>query len=189
MPLLPIPKPHKTKPHHRTQKPAAKIYHRPIAIPPRTATHGTFFITTITYNRRRLFQLPAHAELFLDTLQHYRRQGHYKLHAFVVMPDHVHLLLTPTANTLSHTMNLIKGGFSHRLPSRHPIWQRGFTDHLIHTAADFHHHRNYIHQNPVRAHLADLYPYSSACGKPVKPPLPEPVPNPNKADYLQPESI
>jgi hypothetical protein len=37
-----------------------------MAIPPRTTASGTFFITTITYNRRRLFQLPANAELFLD---------------------------------------------------------------------------------------------------------------------------
>ena len=35
------------------------------------------------------------AILFWLTLQHYRREGHYKLHAFVVMPDHIHLLLTP----------------------------------------------------------------------------------------------
>ena len=68
-----------------------------MAIPARTADTGTFFITAITYNRRRLFQLPINATLFLETLQHYRTQGAYKLHAFVVMPDHIHLLLTPTA--------------------------------------------------------------------------------------------
>ena len=85
-----------------------------MAIPPRTASTGTFFITTVTYNRRRLFQVPASTELFLTTLQHYRAQGPYKLHAFVVMPDHVHLLLTPTGRTISQTMNLIKGGFPAR---------------------------------------------------------------------------
>ena len=63
-----------------------------MAKPPRTATSGTFFITTVTYNRRRLFQVPATAELFLETLQRYRTEGAYKLHAFVVMPDHAHLL-------------------------------------------------------------------------------------------------
>ena len=134
-----------------------------MAKPPRTAASGTFFITAITYNRRRLFQLPANAELFLETLQHYRREGHYKLHAFVVMPDHVHLLLT-TAN-LPATMKLIKGGFSHRLASKLPIWQRGFTDHCIRNEEDLTIRRTYIHQNPVRANLSttpELYPYSSA---------------------------
>ena len=38
-----------------------------MAIPPRTASTGTFFLTSITYNRRRLFQLPTNAELFLET--------------------------------------------------------------------------------------------------------------------------
>ncbi len=136
-----------------------------MAIPPRTASTGTFFITTITYNGRRLFQLPANAELFLETLQHYRREGLYKLHAFVVMPDHVHLLLTPQTQTISHVMNRIKGAYSHRVASNFPIWQRGFTDHLIPNRDHFESRRHYIHQNPVRAHLtesANQYPYSSA---------------------------
>ena len=140
-----------------------------MAIPQRTATEGTFFITTITWNRRRLFQAAAHADLFLETLQHYRTAGAYKLHAFVVMPDHVHLLLTPKTHTISHTMNLIKGAFSRRLASRFPIWQRGFADHLILNRDHFDTRRDYIHQNPVRARLVespDLYPWSSAYRKP-----------------------
>ena len=143
-----------------------------MAIPARTADTGTFFITTITHNRRRLFQLPANAELFLQTLQHDRTQGAYKLHAFVVMPDHVHLLLTPTGHTLSRVMNLIKGGFSRRLPSNFPLWQKGFTDHLVLDADHFHSRRQYIHQNPVRAHLtqtAEAYPYSSSRTSPDDP--------------------
>jgi putative transposase len=135
-----------------------------MAIPQRTAPTGTFFVTTITYTRRRLFQVTRNAELLLETLQHYRTVGAYKLHAFVVMPDHLHLLLTPEAS-ISKTMNLIKGGFSHRLPSAFPIWQRGFTDHLVGSHDDFISRRVYIHQNPVRARLAEtaeLYPYSSA---------------------------
>jgi putative transposase len=86
-----------------------------MAKPPRTAISGTFFITAITANRRRLFQAEANAKLFLETLQHYRAQDLYKLHAFVAMPDHIHLLLT-TAD-LPHTMKHIRGGFSRRLAS------------------------------------------------------------------------
>jgi putative transposase len=136
-----------------------------MAIPARTSRPGTFFITTATYNRRRLFQLPANAKLFLETLQHYRREGYYKLHAFVVMPDHVHLILTPQTITLERAMGLIKGGFSHRLASKLPVWQRGFTDHRIRDAEDLATRRTYLYQNPVRggiATTAELYPYSSA---------------------------
>jgi putative transposase len=136
-----------------------------MAIPQRTTTEGTFFVTAITYNRRRVFQVARNAELFLETLQHYRAAGAYKLHAFVVMPDHVHLLLTPEAKTISQVMNLIKGGFSRRIASKLPVWQRGFADHLVRGREHFESRREYIHQNPIRADLTaspDLYPYSSA---------------------------
>ncbi len=142
-----------------------------MAIPTRTARPGTYFVTSRTCNSRRLFQLPTNAELFLETLQHYRRNNEYKLHAFVVMPDHIHLLLTPS-QTLERAMSLIKGGFSHRLASRLPVWQRSFTDHRIRDRSDFEVRHNYIHQNPVRAHLAEAaeqYSYSSAYSNP-KPP-------------------
>ena len=136
-----------------------------MAIPQRTTTEGTFFVTAITHDRRRLFQVPRNAELFLEMLQYYRVAGAYKLHAFVAMPDHVHLLLTPQAKTISQVMNLIKGGFSRRIESKRPVWQRGFADHLVLDRQHFESRRDYIHQNPVRANLAasaDAYPYSSA---------------------------
>jgi putative transposase len=136
-----------------------------MAIPARTSRPGTYFITSATHNRRRLFQVDLHAKLFLETLQHYRAEGHYKLHAFVVMPDHIHLLLTPQAITLERAVGLIKGGFSHRLSSTQPVWQRGFTDHRIRDRTEFEVRRTYIHQNPVRANLsptAEAYPWSSA---------------------------
>jgi len=137
-----------------------------MAIPHRAPNHGTYFITSATYNRRRLFQTTTAAELLLDTLQHYRREGHYKLHAFVVMPDHIHLLLTPQEITLEGALQLIKGGFSRRIGSNFPVWQRGFTDRRIRDREDFLTHRDYIHHNPVRARLCQQpedYPYSSAC--------------------------
>ena len=140
-----------------------------MATPARTSRPGTYFITTATYNRRRLFQLPANAGLFLETLQHYRREGADKLHAFVVMPDHIHLILTPQAITLERAVGPIKGGFSHRLASKFPVWQRGFTDHRIRDTEDLEVRRSYLLQNPVRARLAasgELYPYSSAYAPP-----------------------
>ena len=134
-----------------------------MAIPSRTARPGTYFITTATHNRRRLFQVECNALLLLETIDHYRAS--YLLHAYVVMPDHVHLLITPTGITIERTMQLIKGGFSHRLASKLPVWQRGFTDHRIRDDADYNIRRNYIHQNPVEARLSDkpeTFPFSSA---------------------------
>jgi putative transposase len=97
------------------------------------------------------------ARLFLQTLYSYRRQGKFHLHAFVLMPEHLHLLLTPSEITLERAMQFIKGGYSHavreRLENTIEIWERGFTDHRIRDAEDFEHHRMYIHLNPVERRL------------------------------------
>ena len=125
-------------------------------------------MTSVTFNRRRVFQVSANAELFLDTLQHYRRDGKFLLHDFVVMPDHIHLLITPQAITLEKAVGLIKGGFSRRLGSNFTVWQKGFTDHRIRDRADFDARRYYIRENPVEERLvqfAEDYPYSSAFRK------------------------
>ncbi len=59
---------------------------------------GTYFVTFSTFQRRRFFVVESYARLFLKTLYGYRRQGRFRLHAFVLMPDHVHLLFTPAAD-------------------------------------------------------------------------------------------
>lgn len=140
-------------------------YNLRMATPSRASRPGTFFVTTATYNRRRLFQTLANAGLFIEMLQHYRHAGHYKLHAFVVMPDHVRFILMPQAIALERAVGFIKGGFSRRLGSKTPVWQRGFKDHRIRDAEDMQVRRDYLYHNPVRANLvaaAQLYPYSSA---------------------------
>jgi putative transposase len=136
-----------------------------MSIPSRSAGAGTYFVTSATFNRRRLFQVATNAELLLETLQQYRHAGHYKLHAFVAMPDHIHLLLSPQGIPLERVMAFIKGGFSHQLASNLPVWQRGYTDHRVRDGDEFQMRREYIHDNPVRAKLVEfpeLYPYSSA---------------------------
>ncbi len=69
----------------------------------------TYFITTVTANRRRLFQVEQNANLFINVLQEQRSKNRIQLHAFVVMPDHVHLLLTPAPDvSVEKTMQYIK---------------------------------------------------------------------------------
>lgn len=131
---------------------------------------GTYFVNFSTWQRRTLFVVESYARRFLKTLYGYRREGKFSLHAFVVMPEHVHLMLTPSEDvTIERAIQLIKGGFSHTLGSEigrnREIWQRGFTDHRIRDAQDFAHHREYIHQNPVVRGLVAVpseYRYSSA---------------------------
>jgi putative transposase len=125
-----------------------------------------FFVTTVTANRQLIFRRDAVARLLIDTLAHYRDERKYLLHEFVIMPDHVHALLTPAAEiSLERAMQFIKGGFSYRLKSRPPLWQASFTNHRVRDFEDYERHREYIRMNPVRSRLVaspEAYPYSSA---------------------------
>jgi putative transposase len=129
----------------------------------------TFFVTSSTWQKRALFQADKLAQLFLQTLFWYRDQNKFGVHAFVVMPDHFHLLITPAVgNTLERGLQYIKGGFSHRakIAARFSgeIWQRGFTDRRVRNRNEFLQFVDYIHENPVEGNLvvkAQDYPYSS----------------------------
>jgi putative transposase len=79
----------------------------------------TYFITAVPANRRRLFQVEQNATLLIDVLQEQRKKNHIQLHAFVIMPDHVHLLLTPAPDvSLEKAMQYIKGNFFFPLKSK-----------------------------------------------------------------------
>jgi putative transposase len=116
---------------------------------------------------KRLLQREQNALLFIDVLRSYVAAGKFKLHDFVVMPNHVHLLIEVNhAMTIEKAMQLIKGGFSHRLKREcgyvGEVWQRGFSDGRINDEQSFLQHREYIAQNPVKAGLVDSaekYPY------------------------------
>jgi REP element-mobilizing transposase RayT len=93
----------------------------------------------------------------------------YALHAFVIMPNHVHLLITPIV-PLSRITNGLKGvtardanAILHRT-SQH-FWQDESFDHGVRTPAQFDRIRNYIESNPVSAGLVTSpgsWPWSSA---------------------------
>ena len=116
----------------------------------------TYFITAATAGRRSLFQVERYAQLFVDTLQAYRSSRRFELYAYVVMPDHVHVLLTPAADVqLEKAVQFIKGGFSFRLKEKKEIWARGSFEKQVLTPEAFDAAVKYIHDNPVEAHLTD----------------------------------
>jgi putative transposase len=100
--------------------------------------------------------------------------GHHLLCAFVVMPNHVHLLAAP-AVTLPRITKSLKGITGKRANAmltltRSPFWQEESYDHLVRDEREFDSIRNYIERNPVRAGLvreASEYRWSSA-GWPTK---------------------
>jgi len=117
----------------------------------------SYFISTQTYGRRSLFRVEKWATLMVDVLKHYDGTG-YMLHAYVVMPDHLHLLITPHA-AIEKAVQLIKGGFSFRVKREFlwngEVWQPGFTDHRIRDSEDWQRHLEYIRLNPVEARLVE----------------------------------
>jgi putative transposase len=136
----------------------------------RTAPGSSYFVTTRCWQGRAIFQVPEIAEILLATIFKYRDAGSYALHEFVVMPNHLHLLITPgQAISLEKDIQLIKGGSSYQIHKdrRHKmeIWQQGFHDWTIRDFDDWQAKAEYIRQNPVRAKLvqrAQDWPYSSA---------------------------
>jgi putative transposase len=127
----------------------------------------TYMVTSSTWGRRPLFRNERWARLLIDTLYKYRCSA-YLLHEFTVMPDHIHVLLTPNTS-LEKAVQFIKGGFSYRakkeIGSNMEVWQKGFSDHRIRDAEDYAKHVFYIRQNPLREHFCQHemeFPYSSA---------------------------
>jgi putative transposase len=136
----------------------------------------TFFLTTTTAGGRSLFQTDRMARLLIDVLRFYTLAGKFKVRDFVVMRNHVHLLVTVGCDvSVEKAMQLIEGNFSFRakkeLGFTGEIWQRGFSDVRITDEKSFLAHQEYIYNNPVRAGLANTpeeYPYSSAYLKELK---------------------
>jgi putative transposase len=108
----------------------------------------TYFASFQTAQRQCFFRNERWSTLFLTTLEHYLPQT--GLHDFVIMPDHIHLLLSPSA-ALEKAIQLIKGGFSFRAKRElnwpGDIWQVGFTDHRIRDIEDLYIHLQYLVKN------------------------------------------
>jgi putative transposase len=123
-----------------------------------TTLMPTYALTTSSYGRRSIFNRTANAEMLVQILFRYRDQGRYRLHGFAVMPEHLHVLLTPAPNqTIERCAQCIKGGYSHELGKEFggEVWQAGFHEHRIRDRVDFINQLEYIAANPEKRGLAD----------------------------------
>ena len=126
------------------------------------SNEDAYFVSTQTVERKPFFRHERWARLMLSTIDHYEGTG-YKLHAYVIMPDHLHLIITPS-ESVEKSVQLVKGGFSFRVKKElewnGEIWQPGFTDHRIRDEEDWARHMEYIRTNPIDARLVkDSLPY------------------------------
>ena len=79
----------------------------------------------------------------------------FDLIAWVVMPDHVHMIIDPKDSDLSNLMRRVKLAFAYKYRSQHnlysgKVWQPRFWDHVIRDQNDMNRHIDYIHYNPVK---------------------------------------
>ena len=117
----------------------------------------------VTFSTRNEFVLPETARtlVFDHCLFEYGRK--IEMHAFVVMPDHVHMLFTPLFDeqgepySLAEIMNGIKGASSHSvnklLGRKRQLWEVESFDRIVRSDADFEYRMIYIVQNPIAAGL------------------------------------
>jgi len=106
------------------------------------------------------------AKVVQDTILDSRDKKELMLYAYVIMSNHIHILLKPTRNGISKTMQLIKGRASRQIHKGN-LWQKGFFDFTILTEEKFKEKFNYIHYNPMKWGLVKTvedYKYSSAMG-------------------------
>ncbi|KAA6461219.1 hypothetical protein DYQ86_13340 [Acidobacteria bacterium AB60] len=116
---------------------------------------------------RRLLQSERNAGLLIDVLRTLVAQHRMIVRDFVIMPDHVHLLIEVRDEmTIEKAMQLIKGRFSHRLSHEYgykgEVWQRGFAEEQMMNKQSLEAHRVYIAENPVKAglvHEGEEYPF------------------------------
>jgi REP element-mobilizing transposase RayT len=135
------------------------LYHYRRTLPHHQWWGKTFFITFCTYQRFNLS--PGSRDIVVGTCK--AGDGElFLLHALVVMPDHVHLALTPLNNKngavpIPKIMQAIKGASAHRinkyLGSKGRVWQDESFDRAARSAENLGAKIEYMMGNPVRAGL------------------------------------
>ena len=114
---------------------------------------NTYFVTSVTQERRPFLQ--GHYPQFRSIMNIVKDDHGGKVIAWVLQPDHFHMILNPADADLSDVIKRIKLKFAYqfrleRKLYRHTVWQRRFWDHMIRDNNDMNRHIDYIHYNPVK---------------------------------------
>jgi len=122
--------------------------------------HDLHFITFSCYARKPILGTPVRRELLAQILEQTRRRYRFIVAGYVIMPEHVHLLITePQAGDPSVVMKVIKERFTRILRSRQlyraPVWEKRFYDFNVWSDAKRIEKVRYIHRDPVRRGLVE----------------------------------
>jgi putative transposase len=117
----------------------------------------THFVTFTTFHRCASFTTDAARQTFEIALERVRRVFGLRVYGYVVMPEHVHLLLSePDTGALADALKSLKQGVSRRLiTSAGHFWQKRYYDLNIRDHEQFIEKLRYIHRNPVKRGLCE----------------------------------
>jgi len=126
------------------------------------AKHGqdkwrAYHITTRTAGREYYLARPSEKRIVTNALAFYRERNDYKLFGFVIMDNHIHVVIQPSVGvSLSSIVRNLKAWTSRRnktKPKSCALWERRYDDNRIDTQAELRSVLNYIHANPTRAKM------------------------------------
>ena len=116
-----------------------------------------YFVTAVTYHRLAI--LADHTDLFWESIGKIKEITEFDLIAWVIMPDHFHVLIDPKTSSLAGIMKRVKISFAFLYREklhlyRGRTWQSRYWDHVIRDQKDWNHHVDYVHYNPVKHRMA-----------------------------------
>ncbi|HEX3352123.1 MAG TPA: transposase [Terriglobales bacterium] len=115
------------------------------------------FVTFCCYHRRQLLTTDPSRRIFEAALERVRRSFRPEVYGYVVMPEHVHLLLSePKRDTLADALKSLKQGVARRLIGANShFWQKRYYDFNIRNYPQFVEKLRYVHRNPVKRGLCE----------------------------------
>jgi len=124
------------------------------------------FITFSCFHRLPFLDVPGSKEMVEAILELTRARHHVRVYAYVLMPEHVHLLINePEAILVAQFLKVVKQMTSRKLKGeREKFWQERYYDSKVHGEDERSEVIRYIHRNPVKRGLAASpgdYPWSS----------------------------
>ncbi|MFQ5692305.1 MAG: transposase, partial [Nitrospinota bacterium] len=139
----------------------------------REGSTNCYFVTTNIDRRKSLLSDRGLASKVVEAIYFLRRKGRFRLHAFVLMPDHLHLICSPLSNhglpSIVHSLKSYTAKELNReMGKTGKVWQSGYYSYAIRGLRDLEEKVRYVWENPLRRGLVERpedYPFSSANGR------------------------
>ena len=113
-------------------------------------TGDLHFLTFSCYRRQPNLDTSKSRNRCQRSLEETRRQYKFNVLGYVVMPEHMHLLVTePQRESLAAAMQAFKQSVAHHLGASEPFWQTRYYDFNVYTERKRIEKLRYIHRNPV----------------------------------------